>query len=378
MKIIVIGAGLIGNVIVRDLAALQEHLISIADIDQQKLAELAKDLDVNTIPTNLSDTKVIKKIIADQDMVVSAVPGFLGFNIFKSAIESGKNIVDISSMPENQLELDDLAKKHDVTAVVEMGVAPGISNMIVGYVDSLFDETESAEILVGGLPVKREWPFEYKITWSLRDTLEQNVIPAKLVENGKLIEKEALSEVELINFPKIGTLEAFNTDGLGSLIHTLKIPFMKEKTLRYPGYAEKMRMLRETDFFSDKAIDIQGVKVTPLDFTSELLTPHWTLKENESELIIMRVIVQGVKNNQKLRYTYDMLDYFDKKTMMTSMARNTAFPASIMAHLIAKKDFSKRGVFPGEYIGQDHRIYQTLIKELEKRNIFYKEDIKKI
>lgn len=377
MKIIVIGAGLIGGVIARDLAGLQEYQISVADIDQQKLELLSKDLNVNTIPVNLSDTKIIRKIIGDKDVVVSAVPGFLGFNIFKTAIESGKNIVDISSMPENQLELDDLAKKNDVTAVIEMGVAPGISNMIVGYADSLLDETESAEILVGGLPVKREWPFEYKITWSLRDTLEQNVIPAQLVENGKLVEKEALSEVELINFPDIGTLEAFNTDGLGSLIYTLKIPFMKEKTLRYPGYAEKMRMLRETDFFSDKAIDINGMKVKPLDFTSELLAPHWKLKEGESELIIMRVIVKGHKNGQKLCYTYDMLDYFNKKTKTTSMARNTGFPASIMAHLIAKGEFSKKGVFPGEYIGQDHRVYHLLMKALEKRNIFYQEDIKK-
>ena len=378
MKIIVIGAGLIGGVIARDLVALQEYQISVADIDQQKLEILSKDLNVTTVPADLSDIKEIDKIIADQDIVVCAVPGFLGFNIFKTAIESGKNIVDISSMSENQMELDDLAKKDEVTAVVEMGVAPGISNMIVGYVDSLLDETESAEILVGGLPVKREFPFEYKITWSLRDTLEQNVIPAKIVENGKLIEKEALSEVEIINFPKLGSLEAFNTDGLGNLIHTLKIPFMKEKTLRYPGYADKMRMLRETGFFSDTAIDINGMKVKPLDFTSELLTPHWKLKEGENELIIMRVIVQGIKNNQKLRYTYNMLDYFDKKTMTTSMARNTGFPASIMSHLIAKRDFLKKGVFPGEYIGRDHQIYQTVMKELEKRNIFYNEDIIKL
>jgi len=102
----------------------------------------------------------------------------------------------------------------------------------------------------------------------------------------------------LVNLPQIGTLEAFNTDGLRSLLYTIKIPCMKEKTLRYPGYAEKMRMLRETGFFSDTLIDIKGVKVKPLDLTAKLLFPKWELEEGEEELTVMRVIVQGEKKEK--------------------------------------------------------------------------------
>jgi len=259
--------------------------------------------------------------------------------------------------------------------VVDMGVAPGMSHMIVGYVDSLLDETESATILVGGLPVIREWPYEYKIAWSPKDVIEEYIRPARLIESGKIVEKPALSELELVNLPKIGTLEAFNTDGLRSLLYTLKIPSMKEKTLRYPGYAEKMQMLRETGFFSDIPIEVGGAKVKPIDLTAKLLFPKWELEEGEEELTVMRVIVQGEKKGKRLCYTYDLLDYYDKNEKATSMSRATGFPCAIMARLVAQREFQYPGICPPEYIGREHKIYQRVMKELEKRNIFYKENI---
>jgi saccharopine dehydrogenase-like NADP-dependent oxidoreductase len=274
--------------------------------------------------------------------------------------------------------LDELAKKKGVTAVVDMGVAPGLSHMIVGYADSLFDETESATILVGGLPVIREWPYEYKIVFSPKDVIEEYIRPARLIECGKIVEKPALSDLELVNLPKIGTLEAFNTDGLRSLLYTLNIPFMKEKTLRYPGLAEKMRMLRETGFFSDTPIEVGGIKVKPLDLTSKLLFSKWKLKEDEEELTAMRIIVQGKKEEKRLCYTYDLLDYYDKKEKATSMSRTTGFPCAIMARLVAQGEFQYPGVCPPEYIGREYKVYQKVMKELEKRNVFYKENIVEI
>jgi saccharopine dehydrogenase-like NADP-dependent oxidoreductase len=206
-------------------------------------------------------------------------------------------------MAEDTLSLDELAKKKGVTAVVDMGVAPGMSHMIVGYVDSLLDETESATILVGGLPVIREWPYEYKIAWSPKDVIEE-------------------------------------------YIRTIKIPSMKEKTLRYPGYAEKMRMLRETGFFSDTAIEVEGVKVKPIDLTAKLLFPKWELEEGEEELTVMRVIVQGEKEGKRLCHTYDLLDYYDKNEKATSMSRATGFPCAIIARLVARGEFKCPGVCP--------------------------------
>jgi len=333
MKAIVLGCGLVGGLIAKDLAKDEDFQVTVADIDEGKLNKLTKETEIRGIKADLSDSSDIKKIVTEQDIVIGAVPGFLGFNMLRSVIEAGKNIVDISFMAEDTLSLDDLAKKKGVTAVVDMGVAPGMSHMIVGYVDSLMDETESATILVGGLPVIREWPYEYR-----------------LIECGKIVEKPALSELELVNLSKIGTLEAFNTDGLRSLLYTIKIPSMKEKTLRYPGYAEKMRMLRETGFFSDTPIEVGGVKVKPIDFTSKLLFPKWELEEGEEELTIMQVIVQGKKEGKKLKYTYDLLDYYDKDEKATSMSRATGFPCAIMARLVAQREFQYPGVCPPEYI----------------------------
>ena len=375
MKAIVLGCGLVGGLIAKDLARDKDFQVTVADINEKKLDELTKETDIRGIKVDLSSSEAIRKVVADKDIVIGAVPGFLGFNMLQSVIEAGKNIVDISFMAEDTLSLDELAKKNRVTAVVDMGVAPGMSHMIVGYVDSLMDETESATILVGGLPVIREWPYEYKIAWSPKDVIEEYIRPARLMEGGKIIEKSALSDLELVDLPKIGTLEAFNTDGLRSLLYTIKIPSMKEKTLRYPGYAEKMRMLRETGFFSDTAIEVSGAKVKPIDLTSKLLFPKWELEEGEEELTVMRVIVQGKKEGKRLSYTYDLLDYYDKNTKATSMSRATGFPCAIMARLVAQGEFKYPGVCPPEYIGREHKVYQKVMKELEKRNVFYKEKI---
>ncbi|MBA7620109.1 Lysine 6-dehydrogenase [subsurface metagenome] len=378
MRAIVLGCGLVGGLIAKDLAKDKDFQVTVADIDEKKLEKLAKEAGIQGIKADLSDSEAIKKIVADKDVVIGAVPGFLGFNMLRSVIKAGKNIIDISFMAEDTLSLDELAKKKGVTAVVDMGVAPGMSHMIVGYVNSLLDETESATILVGGLPVIREWPYEYKIAWSPKDVIEEYIRPARLIEGGKIVEKPALSDLELVNLPKIGTLEAFNTDGLRSLLYTIKIPSMKEKTLRYPGYAEKMRMLRETGFFSDIPIEVGGAKVKPIDLTAKLLFPKWELEEGEEELTVMRVIVQGEKKGKRLCYTYDLLDYYDKNEKTTSMSRATGFPCAIMARLVAQGEFQYLGICPPEYIGREHEAYKKVMKELEKRNIFYKESIVEI
>lgn len=350
MKAIVLGGGFVGSIIAKDLAQDKDFQVSVVDQSERVLNKLASEANIKGIIGDLANADNIKKLVADQDIVLGAVPEVMGFNMLKAVVEAGKNIADVSAAPENQLDLDDLAKKHNVTAVVEMGVAPGMSNLLVGYVDSLLDKTERVSILVGGLPVVREWPYEYMLVFSLRGVIGEYLTPARIVECGKLIEKPALSDIELIDFPNIGTLEAFYTDGLGSLVYTVKAPFMKEKTLRYPGHAEKMRMLRETGFFGSEPIEVEGSKVKPLDLTIKLLFPKWERKNGERDFTIMRINVEGEKDNKRLRYTYDLLSYFDEKTNTTSMARTTGLPCAIVGRLIAKGEYSRKGICPPEYV----------------------------
>lgn len=375
MKIIVLGCGLVGGVIAKDLAADGNLEVTVADRSREAIDRVLQQAPVRGEIVDFSEPGAVRDAVSDFDMAVGAVPGFLGYNMLKEVIEAGKNIVDISFAPEDSMQLDSLAKQKEVTALVDCGVAPGMSNILVGYAASLMDEAESCEILVGGLPAERYWPYEYRIVFSPFDTIDEYIRPARVMENGRIVEKEALSEVELVDFPGIGTLEAFNTDGLRTLLKTMKIPNMKEKTLRYPGHAEKMRMLRETGFFGSEPLEVGGVKVRPIDLTARLLFPMWKLKEGEKDFTVMRVTVKGKKEGREIKFTYDLVDYFDETTNTTSMARTTGFTCSVMARLVANGRFTRKGVCPPEFVGRNHEVFKILLEELRKRGVVYKERI---
>jgi lysine 6-dehydrogenase len=247
-----------------------------------------------------------------------------------------------------------------------------MSNLLVGYVDSILDKTDSVLIYVGGLPVIRDYPNEYKAGFSPADVIEEYLRPARYVENGKMVIRPALSDPEFINFPEVGTLEAFNSDGLRTLAFTLKALNMKEKTLRYPGHVDKMLFLRESGFFSRDEIKLNGANIKPIDFTSKLLFPLWELKEDDDEFTIMKVIVEGDKDNKKLRYTYNLLDRYDVKTKTHSMARTTGYTATTVLNMISKGLFNRKGISPPEYIGRNTECVEFALQRLSEKGILYK------
>ena len=215
----------------------------------------------------------------------------MGYKMMKDVIEAGKNIVDISFYPQDPFGLDKLAKEKDVVAIMDCGVAPGMGNIIFGHHNLNMTITDY-ECLVGGLPEKREWPYEYQAVFSPIDVIEEYIRPARYVQNFALIVKEALSDTELIEFDEIGTLESWNSDGLRSLIRTMPhVPNMIEKTLRYPGCVEYLRVLRETGLFSHEKIDVNGTMIRPIDMTSKLLFPKWEMKKGDKDFTIMRIII---------------------------------------------------------------------------------------
>ncbi|MGB9839426.1 saccharopine dehydrogenase family protein [Thermovenabulum sp.] len=375
MKIIVLGAGLVGSLIARDLSV--DFDVTVADKNEEALKRIKELAEVGTLQIDFSKENAIKEAVKDFDLVVGAVPGFLGFKMLKQVIEAKKNIVDISFAPEDCIVLDDLAKENNVTAVIDCGVAPGMSNILIGHAAKMLDETQYCEILVGGLPQSRYWPYEYKLVFSPLDTIDEYMRPARMKVNGEIVEKPALSEIELVDFPPIGTLEAFNTDGLRSLLYTLNIPNMKEKTLRYPGHAEKMKMLRETGFFGSEPVEVNGVKVKPIELTAKLLFPMWKLKDGEKDFTIMRVTVKGKKNGEMISYIYDLVDYFDDEMKVTSMARTTGYTCSVVVRILAKGLYDKKGVCPPEYLGMNDRVFEEILKGLREKGVIYNESIVK-
>ncbi len=368
-KAVVLGCGLVGATMARDLAADPDFVVTACDISQKNLDRLQGCPRLTTQCQDLGGPDQIKKAIGDADIVVGAMPSTLGFMTLRTVIESGKPFADISFMIEDQTELDGLAKKHGVTAVVDCGVAPGLANIIIGHCAVGLEQVDDVTFYVGGLPKVRSWPYQYKAPFAPADVLEEYTRPSRLVENGRVVVRPALSEPELIDFPRVGTLEAFNTDGLRSLIKTIPATNMKEKTLRYPGHIELMRAFRETGLFSKEPIEVKGVTVRPLDVTSRLLFPKWTYEPGEEEFTVLRVIVEGRQAGQRLRHTYDLYDEYDKATGQSSMARTTGFPCAIVARMLACGKFREPGVHPPECLGRQGGILDYLIKELSRRGV---------
>ena len=295
---------MVGSAMAIDLA--KNHQVTVSDVSSAVLSRIAeKEPSLKTEILDVTDTKDLASKIKDADVVLSAVPGFLGFETLKNIILQGKNTVDISFFPENALELNQLALENNVTAIVDCGVAPGMDNVILGYYNETHD-LDFFECLVGGLPKVKKWPFCYKAPFSPVDVIEEYTRPARYIENGELIVRPPLTDCEFVEFDKVGTLESFNSDGLRSIIHTMPhIKNMKEKTLRYPGHVEYVRVLKESGFFHDEPIFENGQSA--LDVTSKILFKEWKLNENEEELTVMRVTIEGVNKSSKQKKTFHLI-----------------------------------------------------------------------
>ncbi len=360
-NIIILGAGLVGGVMAKDLA--QNHTVTSIDISQKNLDKLNG---INTICADVANTHTLQNLIKDCDLVVGAVPGFMGYKMMKDVIEAGKNIVDISFYAEDPFGLDELAKEKGVVAVMDCGVAPGMGNIIFGHHNSQM-KIADYECLVGGLPEKREWPFEYQAVFSPIDVIQEYIRPARYVQNSSLIVKEALSDTELIEFDEIGTLESWNSDGLRSLIKTMAhVPNMIEKTLRYPGCVEYLKVLRASGFFSYEKVEVNGTMIRPVDMTAKLLFPKWEMKPGDKDFTIMRIIIKGTENGKEVSYQYNLLDRYQDDTI--SMARATGFTCTAVANLVINGAYTRIGISPPEYLGGHFEFVKTY---LEKRGVKY-------
>lgn len=374
-KIIVLGAGMVGSAMAIDL--VKNHEVTLTDVSSAALDKALRKSNnsLNTQVLDVTDVLALQTTLTPFDLVICAVPGFLGFSTLRNIIKANKNVVDISFFPENSLELDELAKKHNITAIVDCGVAPGMDNVILGYYNEKLRLTDF-ECLVGGLPKMKKWPFSYKAPFSPVDVIEEYTRPARYVENGHEVVKPAMSDVEQVQFEEVGTLESFNSDGLRSIIHTMPhIPNMKEKTLRYPGHIDRVMTLKEAGFFDTNKINVKGSEISPLDFTSQVLFKEWELGETEEELTIMRVSLVGKDSDGvKKKIVYTLYDEYNAETQTSSMARTTGYTATAAANLFLNGLFEEKGVFPPELIGKHEVCFNFFMDYLKERNMTYKKE----
>ncbi len=371
MKIAILGAGMVGRTMALDLANAFE--VTSFDVSLQNLEALqARNKAIKVVQADLQQYDQYAQWLQPFDLVVTAVPGFMGFETLRHVIQCGKNVADISFFPEDVLQLNELAREKNVTVITDIGVAPGMSNLILGFYDQLMAVT-NFECYVGGLPKIRKKPFEYKAPFSPVDVIEEYHRPARLKENGHVVTKPALSERELMDFAEIGTLESFNTDGLRSLLFTMPhIPHLKEKTLRYPGHVELITALKDSGFFSEAPIRLNGIEISPLQFSSAILFKEWKLGQTEEELTVMKVIVEGTEAGKPKRVEYNLLDRYDEKNQMSSMSRTTGFTCTAAVNLIARKMFTEKGVFPPEFVGRDEKCFEFVLGYLKERGVMWK------
>ncbi|MEE2960691.1 MAG: saccharopine dehydrogenase C-terminal domain-containing protein [Myxococcota bacterium] len=379
MKVIVLGAGLVGGPLALDLDRDEDFEVTVADISAQALQRLKHAApSLKVIQADLSNAEILKELLKQYHWVVNAVPGFMGFKTMRSILESKKDVVDIAFYSEDPFELDGLAKEQGVTAIVDCGVAPGMNNLLTGHMAEQLDEIDTAITYVGGLPKVRTWPYEYKAVFSPIDVIEEYTRPARYIQDGKMVVMPALSEPELLDFPGVGTLEAFNSDGLRTLAKTIPAKLMKEKTLRYIGHREKMSMMRESGFFGEEEIEINGRKIRPIDLTSKLLFAQWKLAEGEEDITVLKVFTEGTKDGKRIRHSYDLLDSYCTETNTTSMARATGYTASMAVRLLAQGLFADKGINPPEFIGKNKECVDFMLKGLKERGVIYRETIESL
>ena len=356
-KIAQIGAGLVGKAMALDLA--EEHHVFLADFNDKALKEV-QVLNQNIITScfDLNDTDRLIEFVSEADIVLVAVPGNLGYKTIQKIIICKKDIVDISFASENLMLLNSVAKENEITVIYDAGVAPGIPNFILGNLNK-DQKILSFQYFVGGLPMEPEPPYNYKAPFSPIDVIEEYTRPARIMRNGKILTLPPLSEIIEKKYHRVGNLEAFNSDGLRSILTTMgHIPNMLEKTLRYPGHADLIKK------------ELKSKKIRPGDKKSlEKLFENWKLHHGEKEFTILDIKIECELKN----YNYLLYDQTDELKWISSMARTTGYTATATVNFLLEKGYNQHGVFPPEIVSGETDIWIFINQYLETRGVHISE-----
>jgi saccharopine dehydrogenase-like NADP-dependent oxidoreductase len=375
LKAVVLGAGSIGGVIARDFASgMPSWEVVSADLDIARAKGVVsryRGKNLSPAQLDVGRREEMVSLIRGFDLVIGALPGSIGFAAARACVDAGRDLVDVSFSPEDPFLLKEEAARKGILIVPDCGVAPGLSNVLVGRAVSQLDAVESVHVMVGGLPVKPVPPLGYIVTWSVEGLIDEYTRKARIIEDGVNKEVDALTGVERIDFPGIGPLEAFYTDGARTLFRTVgPVKSMWEKTLRYPGHVDAVKVMKDIGLFDSAPLDLDGVKVAPRQVAAKLLEGLLRVPGAE-DLLAMIVMVQGVKSGKGVRLAYSLLDYYDRSTGTTAMARTTAYTASVVAQLVAGGFIKEKGLVTPEELGMKPSVFDRIILDLKSRGLIF-------
>jgi lysine 6-dehydrogenase len=368
MKAAVLGSGLMGSVIGWDLARSEGvDEVVVADIDRRRLDELkrktpGKKLSVEVL--DIKDRDRVMSFLRRFDVAASALPHGIVHLSDVAAAAAGTKMVNIA-FEDAQMELDGKARSTGAMIIPGCGVAPGLGGILLTHALSQLGGGDEGHILVGGLPQNPRPPFDYRLVFSIVGLLREYIEDARVVRDGKLVNVRPFANVATYEFPEpIGKLEGFPTDGLASLVYTMKgMKVLDEITLRWPGHAAKMGVLMESGFFSRERVTVGGAEVSPLEVSWAVLEKK--LSEGDPrDMTVMRVIAKGKAGS----VVYDMVDKYDEERKITSMGKTTAYTGSIVTQMLGAGKLIGKGVVPPEKAVQGKKV-ETLISELGRRGV---------
>ncbi|MBK9439123.1 MAG: saccharopine dehydrogenase NADP-binding domain-containing protein [Chloracidobacterium sp.] len=374
MKILVLGAGRMGHGAVFDLINNSPDVesVTVADFDLKKADAVADAVDparVTPHHIDASNESDVARLMAGHDSVISCVNYWYNVSLSRAAIATGANFCDLGGnnyIVDEQLALDAAAKAAGVNVIPDCGLAPGMVSILAMHGAARFDSVDEIHIRVGGLPQNAQPPLNYQLVFSVEGLINEYIESARVIRDGKIVEVESMTELESLSFDGFPPLEAFQTSGGTSTLPDTflgKIRELDYKTIRYAGHCDKFKTMIDLGLCSSDEIVADFVSTTPRKVFAELLQKH--LPADGPDYVLVRLDFAGAKDGAQRKLRYDIVDKLDESTGMSAMMRTTAFPASIIAQMMARGDVLSRGATPQEKAIDPEKF----VSELEKRDI---------
>ncbi len=356
MKILVLGAGRMGLGAAYDLARTRGvEAVTVADVDAGRARAVAETIGSEKIRVAQVDVSLYEDVVSlmrGHDSAISCVTYFHNLRLARAAIEARVNFCDLggnNAVVDAELALDDEARRADINIIPDCGLAPGMVAVLVAHGAARFDELEEVHIRVGGLPQNPRPPLNYQIVFSVEGLINEYVERARVIRGGRIVEVDSMTEIESFDFPSFGAVEAFQTSGGTSTLPETFLGRVREldyKTIRYPGHCEQFKLLIDLGLAGSEEIELDGVRVSPRRVLGEMLLRH--LPADEPDLVLILIEFRGVLKGQNARLRYHIIDRFDSMTGLSAMMRTTAFPASIIAQMMARGLIREKGAIPQE------------------------------